>query len=1234
ETVRVVIHEDPHTHLERNFEVVADESGNIAGSYQVEDHDLFVRFVVGARGLTSGFAAQTAFSDGIITVNILSPTAGSPAVVTTLPANVPVQFSYSTNGSGGIITFTINIRNGATIVGQTNGTLARSNGGTTTVTFPVNIPAGTPNGLHAVDVILSNPGGTGNPITLSDTENNAVNINAAVNTSLTLAAPSPPSVPFGSSGPVTLSATLVRQIGGAPVGGATITFRVDGAPVGTGVTNASGLATLSYNPSNLTFGGHNIQATFAGQTIAGTTYVGSSSNIQSFNVTAASTTIALHNWSELSPTGTGPSTATCAPSSVADNDGRLIVFARTGCGTGGNEVWVLNGADGLGGTPSWTLVASGGPPGRHAQTAAYDPVGNKLIVFAGCAGGCLPTLNDVWVLSNANGQGGPAVWTQLTPSGAPPATRNHAAGAYDPASNRLIIFGGQNGSGVVAGQTFADVWVLSNANGSGGTPAWTQLATSGVFPLGQYQARAFYDSNTNRFSVAGGARSDTGAASSAVNVLTNANGIGGTPTWTNLIADGAPGAPAFAGWAAAYDPSNKRGIFAEQSTSNLYVLSNPNGLGGPTAYKQLTPRNGIGLVPTTGLGIDPTTSRIMTLYQNPANESYVLEPDTVDSSSFGDPVTFTAKIDVTAPGAGSPSGSVVFRDGVTPIGGGTVTGGFASFTTSTLTPGVHNITAQFISSFPGFTGSTSAVLVHTVNKVATTTTLESSLNPSTFGENVTFTSTTEAAGTPVDEGSVTFIEGGTCAAPGTILAGPTPVGTTGPTTGQASFSTSALTAGGHTITACYTATNHADSEGNVLQTVNKRDTLTTVSSSLNPSTFGESVTFTATVVGTGAGAGDPSGGSVQFKIDGANFGAPVALVAGSASSGAISSLTAGNHTVEAFFTSADTNFNDSGDELTQTVNKRNTLTTVSSSLNPSTYGQAVTFTATVAGTGAGAGNPSGGTVQFKIDGVNFGAPVTLSAGGATSNSINSLNAGNHTVEAVFNSSDTNFNNSNDLLDGGQTVNKASLTITASSHTVTFNDPVPTITPSYTGFVVGDDPTDLTIQPTCSTTYTVGSLVGTYPTKCENAVSGNYNFTYVNGTVTVVTACSAFNGFLSPIGGAVEVGNGGTFASPVRSFKLNSTIPVKFNAVCFGVPLTTGIHTMQAIKYSNSTTFDDPIDATPTDSATTGNQFRLTGTEWHFNLSTKGLGNNGQGTWLLRATLFDGSSYTVWVSLKK
>ncbi|MFN2406404.1 MAG: MBG domain-containing protein, partial [Pyrinomonadaceae bacterium] len=372
------------------------------------------------------------------------------------------------------------------------------------------------------------------------------------------------------------------------------------------------------------------------------------------------------------------------------------------------------------------------------------------------------------------------------------------------------------------------------------------------------------------------------------------------------------------------------------------------------------------------------------------------------------------------------------------------------------------------------------------------------------------------------------------------------------------------------------------------------------------------------------------------KIDGANFGAPVALTGGSANSGSISTLTAGNHTVEAFFTSADTNFNDSNDTLDggQTVNKRNTLTTISSSLNPSTYGQTVTFIATVTGTGPGTGNPSGGSVQFKIEGANFGAPVALSGGSATSSAINSLTAGNHTVEAVFTSADINFNNSSDLLDGGQNVNKASLTITASSHTITFNDPVPTITASYAGFVLGEGPGNLTTQPSCSTTYTVGSLIGTYPTKCENAVSANYTFTYINGTVTVLTACSAFNGFLSPIGGAVETLNGGSFADPVRAFKLNSTIPVKFSATCFGVPLTTGIHTLQAIKYSNSTTGESPIDASPTDAATTGNQFRLTDSQWHYNLNTRSLGASAQGIWLLKATLFDGSTYTVWVEIKK
>ncbi len=136
---------------------------------------------------------------------------------------------------------------------------------------------------------------------------------------------------------------------------------------------------------------------------------------------------------------------------------------------------------------------------------------------------------------------------------------------------------------------------------------------------------------------------------------------------------------------------------------------------------------------------------------------------------------------------------------------------------------------------------------------------------------------------------------------------------------------------------------------------------------------------------------------------------------------------------------------------------------------------------------------------------------------------------------------------------------------------------------------------------------------------------------------VITTGYCFNGFLSPIGGSVETLNGGSFADPVRSFKLGSTIPVKFviaswNGTTCGAPVITGIHTLQAAYFSTAVASETAIDATPTDAATDGNQFRLTDSEWHFNLSTKG--GFKAGTWLLTATLQDGSVHTVWISIKK
>ena len=77
-----------------------------------------------------------------------------------------------------------------------------------------------------------------------------------------------------------------------------------------------------------------------------------------------------------------------------------------------------------------------------------------------------------------------------------------------------------------------------------------------------------------------------------------------------------------------------------------------------------------------------------------------------------------------------------------------------------------------------------------------------------------------------------------------------------------------------------------------------------------------------------------------------------------------------------------------------------------------------------------------------------------------------------------------------------------LTITASSGTMTYGGTVPAITPSYSGFVNGDTPASLTTAPTCSTTATSSSPAGPYPSSCSGAVDPNYTITYVPGTLTV------------------------------------------------------------------------------------------------------------------------------------
>jgi hypothetical protein len=187
-----------------------------------------------------------------------------------------------------------------------------------------------------------------------------------------------------------------------------------------------------------------------------------------------------------------------------------------------SDYWVLSHANGVGGTPAWTqLSPSGGGPGaRRSFGVVYDPGSNELILFGGYndAGGYF---NDVWVLTNANGMGGTPAWTQLSPTGTAPTARAHQSATYDPATNHMTIF-----AGVASNTVYGDTWVLTHANGTGGTPAWMQIASSSnIFPTPRYAHRAVYDPATNFMTVFGGALTPpTILSTNDVFLLSHANG--------------------------------------------------------------------------------------------------------------------------------------------------------------------------------------------------------------------------------------------------------------------------------------------------------------------------------------------------------------------------------------------------------------------------------------------------------------------------------------------------------------------------------------------------------------------------------------------------------------------------------------------------------------------------------------------------------------------------------------
>jgi hypothetical protein len=180
-------------------------------------------------------------------------------------------------------------------------------------------------------------------------------------------------------------------------------------------------------------------------------------------------------------------------------------------------------------------------------------------------------------------------------------------------------------------------------------------------------------------------------------------------------------------------------------------------------------------------------------------------------------------------------------------------------------------------------------------------------------------------------------------------------------------------------------------------------TTTTLASSLNPSVFGQSLTFTATVAASG---GTPAG-TVTF-YDGANTIGTGMLDSSGQATLNVASLSAGTHTITAAYSGGGRLLGSASPGFSETVSKASTSTGLSTSANPSILNQSLMLTATVAAVASATGTPLG-TVTFK-DGATAIGTATLNANGQATLTISSFGVGSHLITAVY-MGDSNFNGS-------------------------------------------------------------------------------------------------------------------------------------------------------------------------------------------------------------------------------
>ncbi|MCL2542885.1 MAG: Ig-like domain repeat protein [Nocardioidaceae bacterium] len=521
--------------------------------------------------------------------------------------------------------------------------------------------------------------------------------------------------------------------------------------------------------------------------------------------------------------------------------------------------------------------------------------------------------------------------------------------------------------------------------------------------------------------------------------------------------------------------------------------------------------------------------------------------DDPTSTVSGQAVTFTATVGVQAPGAGTPTGSVQFDVDGQPYGTAVpLDGDHASVTISNLHAGNRDVDATY-NGDGDFASSSSATLTHGVNRDDTSIDLSTSVATPLSGQPVTYSAhvTADAPGGGTPTGTVQFsVDGSPVGDPVAI-----------DSSGNATSSSTQLLVGTHHVTADYSGDGDFAGGSDALdQTVDAAHTTTTLTTSPNPSVFGQSVTLHAEVAADAPATGHP-GGAIKFTVDGNTVGTFVDLDHGVAET-TVDGLAPGPHTMRATYYSDDENFvTSSSDDVTQTVDKAATSTSVTSSSAPSVFGQPVTFTAEVDVVSPGAGDPTG-TVTFSDGSTVLGsAHVDSSTGERATITVSDLSVATHAVTASY-AGDDDFTSSSGSVT--QTVQRAqtSTVVTSSANPAQSGQGVKftaTVTPVAPG--AGD--------PSGTVTFTVNGAPLGQPVAVVGGTATSSSFASLSpGTYAIAASYSGDRDFVAS-DGTLDQGNGQSVSKGATTLALSSDgspsaygSPVTFTAkVTAGAPAT-------------------------------------------------------------------------------